>query len=103
MKRLTLTIFMAAFLILGALISSAAAQQRPRGSQMGWYCPAPRYQIFQAPNPYGGMLMLDTQTGQSWQRVIVNTPKGVAIRWIKLHRREPGPGETILWGQAPLQ
>ena len=62
------------------------------------YGAPPRFQIFTAPNPYGGLLMLDTQTGTSYQRVIVNTPQGIEIRWLKLKMIESIPGgQTILW------
>ncbi len=58
---------------------------------------APRFQIYEAPRPYGGLLMVDTKTGETWQRIIVTTPQGIAIRWLKLERQGLQPGETILW------
>jgi hypothetical protein len=69
----------------------------PPAGYTAWCVKPPRFQIFQAPKPYGGLLMVDTQTGESWQRIVVNTPKGIAIRWMKLERKGVAPGESILW------
>ncbi|MFH1057688.1 MAG: hypothetical protein V1797_03280 [Pseudomonadota bacterium] len=75
-----------------------AAEARTPGGAGGVYATPPRFQIFEAPRPYGGLIMLDTQTGESFQRVIVNTPQGIEIRWIKLERMKGmQPNETILW------
>jgi hypothetical protein len=85
-----------ALALAGLLLAApAAAQTAKQGA--AWSCPPARFQIFEAPKPYGGLLMVDTQTGESWQRIIVNTKQGIAIRWMKLERGGPGPGETILW------
>ncbi|MCF8031551.1 MAG: hypothetical protein K9K66_01845 [Desulfarculaceae bacterium] len=98
---MTKRIFSLALLL--ALLAAAPALAAPpvvtpQGGALSLYSPAPRYQIFQAPRPYGGMLMMDTKTGQSWQRIIVNTPQGIQIRWLKLPQVEGiNEGETILW------
>lgn len=87
---------------LGLLLLSAgaAAQTPPQTPEgMGWvYGPPPRFQIYQAPRPYGGLIMLDSKTGDTYQRVIVNTQAGIAIRWLKLPRVDAIPqGETVIW------
>ncbi|MCB2226527.1 MAG: hypothetical protein KQH53_07590 [Desulfarculaceae bacterium] len=99
-----MTKFMPALILVLALLTAAPAlaappSVTPQGSALSLYSPAPRFQIFQAPRPYGGMLMVDTKTGQSWQRVIVNTPQGIQIRWVELKRVDKFPtgNETILW------
>lgn len=75
-----------------------ATEARTAGGAGGVYVSPPRYQIFEAPRPYGGLIMLDTQTGESYQRVFVNTQQGIEIRWIKLDRQKGIlPNETILW------
>ncbi|MFZ5587826.1 MAG: hypothetical protein ACOZHQ_18060 [Thermodesulfobacteriota bacterium] len=75
-----------------------AAEAKAPGGAGGVYVSPPRYQIFEAPRPYGGLIMLDTQTGDSFQRVIVNTQQGIEIRWIRLDRQKGvQPNETILW------
>lgn len=80
-----------------ALPVFARAQQMPQGAG-GWCnCPPPRFQIFTAPKPYGGLLMVDTKTGDSFQRIIVNTPKGIEIRWLKLEVKSLQKGESVLW------
>ncbi|MCB2192092.1 MAG: hypothetical protein KQI62_11035 [Deltaproteobacteria bacterium] len=96
---------MFACLLLLALLACAVPAMAappgvtPQGDALSLYSPPPRYQIFQAPKPYGGMLMVDTKSGKSWQRVIVNTPQGIRIRWVELPRVEkfPSGNETILW------
>lgn len=98
MKKL---IILALLISLACPVLPALAQDPAKSSKRGFagcYCPPPRFQIFDAPRPYGGLLMVDTQTGETHQRVIVNTPKGIEIRWLKLERMTaPKPGETILW------
>ena len=90
---------LAALLLLAMSIPVlAAGQVRPQGQGAYLYGTPPRYQIFYAPKPYGGLIMVDTKTGTSFQRVIVNTKKGIEIRWLKLKQVENIPaGETILW------
>ena len=84
--------------VLTALPALAAGPIKSQSSGAYLYGTPPRYQIFYAPKPYGGLIMVDTKTGASWQRVIVNTPKGIEIRWLKLKQVESIPaGETILW------
>lgn len=97
MKWLCLTL--AALLLLAFSVPAlAAGQVRPQGQGAYLYGTPPRYQIFYAPKPYGGLIMVDTKTGTSFQRVIVNTKKGIEIRWLKLKQVESIPaGETILW------
>ena len=94
-------IILVVLISLVCLSLPALAKSPAKSSKRGvadCYCPPPRFQIFDAPRPYGGLLMVDTQTGESYQRVIVNTPKGISIRWLKLDRMiAPKPGETILW------
>lgn len=100
MRRITLaSLLLLALLICTAPALAAPPGVTPQGGALSLYSPPPRYQIFQAPKPYGGMLMMDTQTGKSWQRVIVNTPQGIRIRWVELPRMEKFPtgNETILW------
>jgi len=85
--------------LLGAGV--AAAGNLPQPPLAGGYPPGyvypPRFQIYQAPEPYGGLVMLDTQTGQTYQRVVVSTPQGIRIRWMKVERKPPQKGEKILW------
>ncbi len=90
------------FILISCLSLPALAQSPAKSAKAdfaGCYCPPPRFQIFQAPKPYGGMIMVDTQSGQSWQRVIVNTPEGIRIRWVELPRVQKFPvgNETIMW------
>jgi hypothetical protein len=96
-KRLWL--ILAAFLMLSMAVSAwAAGPMQDQGKSKYLYGTPPRFQIFTAPNPYGGLLMLDTQTGISYQRVIINTPQGIEIRWLKLKMLDSiPPGQTILW------
>lgn len=97
MKRLCLILVMLMLLCLVAPVW-AAGPMPDQGKAKYLYGTPPRFQIFTAPNPYGGLLMLDTQTGVSYQRVIVNTPQGIEIRWLKLKTIESiPPGQTILW------
>ncbi len=97
--RLAALLMLAAWLLCPApaLARGPAGALAPAGGYGGCCVNPPRFQIFQAPKPYGGLLMVDTQTGQSWQRIVVNTPKGIAIRWMKLERKGLAPGESILW------
>lgn len=98
--RAMLTCFVFLALLTCAVPAVAAPPSiTPQGGALSLYSPPPRYQIFQAPKPYGGMLMVDTQNGKSWQRVIVNTPQGIRIRWVELPRMQKFPtgNETIMW------
>ncbi len=98
MKRFMFALTLLSLLALASPALAAPPSVTPQGSALSLYSPAPRFQIFQAPRPYGGMIMVDTKTGESWQRVIVNTPKGIQIRWWKLPRVTDIPeGQTILW------
>ncbi len=97
LKRL---LYLVLLLILIAMAAPSYAQSVPRPKQAypGFYSQPPRFQIFTAPKPYGGLMMVDTKTGDSWQRVIVNTEKGITIRWIRLPKDQPlKENETILW------
>lgn len=92
--------FWIALLLVGLGVGAAwaAPAMAPKQGAGGWWCAPPRFQIFEAPRPYGGLILLDTQTGEAWQRVVVNGPKGVALRWLKTPRVDAiGEGETILW------
>lgn len=90
-------------LALAAGIGTTALAQGPvrpekTGGGYEWYCPPPRFQIFHAPGQYGGMMMMDTKTGETYQRIIVATPDGIDIRWLKLERHKKlKTGETIQW------
>ncbi len=100
--RRSLVPMLATGLLLAALaIPLAALPALAKGPAQkgyaGFTCQPPRFQIFEAPQPYGGLIMLDSKTGESWQRIIVNTPAGIQIRWMKLHQGGPKTGETILW------
>jgi hypothetical protein len=54
--------------------------------------------MFDAPGPYGGTIMVDTKTGETYQRVIVSSPKGIAIRWLKLKKVDELPEEEkLIW------
>lgn len=88
-----------AMLCLAAPVPALAqAAQVKAFNDSAWYCPPPRFQIFNAPKPYGGLMMIDTKTGQSWQRVKVNTDKGIRVRWLKVPLVDELPnGQTILW------
>ncbi len=97
MKRTLCLALALGLLLVFSLPALAGLQQNPMGGA-GWYnCPPPRFQIFMAPKPYGGLIMLDTKTGESFQRIIVNTKHGIAIRWMKLEVKGLQPGESILW------
>ena len=96
--RKTLLIAALCGLLAAALALPALAQQGPaRKGFVGFSCEPPRFQIFEAANPYGGLIMMDTKTGESWQRIIVNSPKGIKIRWMPLERSGPKEGEAIIW------
>jgi hypothetical protein len=45
--------------------------------------------------------MVDTQTGETYQRIIVNTTNaatgGIDIRWMKIEKKGPQKNETVLW------
>ena len=98
MKNLIFSLILLMLLAVAAPSWGAPPVATPQGGALSLYSPAPRYQVFQAPRPYGGMIMMDTHTGDSWQRVIVNTPKGIQIRWLKLPRVTDIPdGQTIMW------
>jgi hypothetical protein len=63
-----------------------------------WCGEAPRFQIFQASGRYGGLIMLDTRTGESYQRVITNTDAGIEIKWLRLERvKEMPANQVIIW------
>jgi hypothetical protein len=96
--RKPLLIMIISMFLVGALALPALAQQSPaRKGYVGFTCEPPRFQVFEAPNPYGGLIMMDTKTGASWQRIIVNSPKGIQIRWLPLERGGPKEGEAIIW------
>lgn len=96
--RKPLLIMIVSMLLAAALALPALAQQSPaRKGYVGFSCEPPRFQVFEAPNPYGGLIMLDTKTGASWQRIIVNSPQGIQIRWLPLERGGPKEGEAIIW------
>lgn len=98
MKWLRISLFASLLLLALAAPALAAGQVRPQGQGAYLYGTPPRYQIFYAPKPYGGLIMVDTKDGSSYQRVIVNTKKGIEIRWLKLKQVDGIPaGETILW------
>lgn len=95
---------LAVFMLLAVLCLAtpttvmAQAAQVKAFNDSAWYCPPPRFQIFNAPKPYGGLMMIDTKTGQSWQRIKVNTTKGIRVRWLKVPMVDELPdGQTILW------
>lgn len=95
-----LSVVVLALALLFCLTMPALAEAPVPGAGQGAYLygTPPRYQIFFAPKPYGGLLMVDTKTGVSWQRIIVNSAKGVEIRWLKLRQVESVPqNESILW------
>ena len=61
-------------------------------------CQPARFQIFRATGTYGGLIMLDTKTGESYQRVIVNTATGISIKWLQLDRvKKLSEQQTIVW------
>lgn len=95
------TILIAVFsgLLIAALALPALAQQETpaRKGFAGFSCEPPRFQIFEAANPYGGLIMMDTKTGKSWQRIIVNSPQGIQIRWMPLEQGGAKDGEAIIW------
>jgi hypothetical protein len=98
MRLMAISLLTLLLLVAGAPAWAAPPGVTPQGGALSLYSPPPRFQIFQAPRPYGGLLMVDTKNGESWQRVIVNTPKGIKIRWLKLQRVKDIPeGQTILW------
>lgn len=98
MKKAFVMLVMAAALVVCLTGGDPALAKEPAGGIAGVYASPPRFQIYEAPRPYGGLIMLDTQTGESYQRVIVNTPQGIEIRWIRLDRSKGvQPNETILW------
>jgi hypothetical protein len=90
----------AMMLLLGLAAGVSAKDPGPqvRSQYPGFYSTPPRFQIFRASGARGGLIMVDTQQGDSWQRVVVNTPKGIAIRWIELPKvKQLKPGETVIW------
>ena len=98
MKKTIIVGLLISLVCLGLPAFAKSQAQSPQKGFAGFYCTPPRFQIFEAPRPYGGLLMVDTQTGESYQRVILNTAQGIQIRWLKLERMTaPKPGETILW------
>lgn len=97
--RKTLVIAAICGLLAVALALPALAQDKSpaRKGFVGFSCEPPRYQVFEAANPYGGLIMIDTKTGASWQRIIVNSPQGIQIRWMPLERGGAKAGEAIIW------
>ncbi len=99
MRRYLSTLVILGLALWGA--GAAWAGNVPQPPLAGGYPPGyvypPRFQIYQAPDPYGGLVMLDTQTGVTYQRVVVSTPQGIRIRWMKVERKPPQKGEKILW------
>ena len=99
MRKILLTASLAGMLALAVSVASAHAMnpQLPQGSAGYIYTTPPRFQIYWAPKPYGGMIMVDNKTGETWQRIVVNSKSGITVRWMKLEKSGPKPGETILW------
>ncbi len=102
MARKNVLAVLAMVLLLAAVAGVAAAEPNPGplspAGTVAYYSAPPRFQIYNAPGQYGGLLLVDTKTGVTYQRVIVATPKGVAIRWLKIDRfKSLAPGETIQW------
>ncbi len=98
MKKMVMAMAAVGLLALSAPVLADSAGKAPAGGMPGVYVSPPRFQIYEAPRPYGGLVMLDTQTGESFQRVIVNSPAGIEIRWIRLDRQKGiREGEAILW------
>ncbi|KMY67229.1 hypothetical protein AAU61_10115 [Desulfocarbo indianensis] len=93
----TLGLLLACALLFAALALPVRAEGPARKGFVGFTCEPPRFQVFEAPRPYGGLILLDTQTGESWQRVIINSQAGIQIRWMKLERGGPKTGESIIW------
>jgi len=90
-----------AILALSGLLSAPAWAQakQPLAPQPGVILQPPRFQIYEAPGQYGGLLLVDGKTGDTHQRVVVNGKDGVSIRWMKIPRDLPlQKGESILWG-----
>lgn len=78
--------------------SETAAPRRASDNPTGCCCQPARFQIFHATGRYGGLIMLDTKTGESYQRVIVNTTSGISIKWMKLERvPKITEQQTIVW------
>jgi len=92
-KRLAIAAVAAGLILAGTLAWAGG----PKGTTVFVSSP-PRFQIFKAKGPYGGLILLDTRTGTTYQRVVVNTGQGIEIRWLKLKKvEEVKPPETILW------
>jgi len=101
MSKLTALALTLALAVTLAAPAALMAQDRktdpPQKGYAGWYCPAPRFQVFEADRPYGGLVMMDTQTGQSWQRVVVNSKDGIRVLWMPIPMKGPQAGESIIW------
>lgn len=81
----------------GAVAEARTGPVAPDGPA-AYYCSPPRFQIYHAPGQFGGMLLVDSKTGVTYQRVIVATPNGIDIRWMKIEKfKTLGPNETIQW------
>ncbi|KIX14068.1 hypothetical protein X474_10565 [Dethiosulfatarculus sandiegensis] len=101
MKKIIIPLLALTLLTLAGYAWAKGPVQAPmRGSACNC-CAPPRFQIFQAPKPYGGLLMVDTQTGETYQRIIVNTTNaatgGIDIRWMKIEKKGPQKNETVFW------
>jgi hypothetical protein len=99
MKKLVTITAMAALLAFASPAwAEGPSSPRAQGSAPSCCCPPARFQIFHATGTYGGLIMLDTKTGDSYQRLIVNTPNGIGIKWLNLNRVKKLPAnETIVW------
>jgi hypothetical protein len=101
MKKIIIPLLALTLLALAGYAWAKGPVQAPMSGSACNCCAPPRFQIFHAPKPYGGLLMVDTQTGETYQRIIVNTTNaatgGIDIRWMKIEKKGPQKNETVLW------
>lgn len=100
LKKITGAVAVLAFAAITAFPAAAARQAVPLPAVGGpyYYTTPPRFQIFHAPGAFGGLIMVDTKTGETFQRVTISTPKGVVIKWMKLDKMDKlGPEESLQW------